>query len=190
MFTLANQAMYGGETVYVTSSSTKLSVPASVPVPAGATSGSFVVIALTGYAGPVTVTAKAGGTRSYSATISSANVRTKPGKGGSPITSAPQALSCAPKLVPAGGTATCELQLSAATNGAAEVSLSASASVQVPARVRARPRQSALSFQVAIDPAAPTQTVAIQAALAGDREGDAVIEEHLSIVASRAMGSR
>jgi uncharacterized protein (TIGR03437 family) len=182
-FTLVSAAPAGGETINISSSSAKLSVPSPMAVAVGATSGSFTVTALSGYAGPVTVSAKAGGTKALTATISSAAVP-KPGQGNArpgPVTSAPPQLSCSPKLVVAGSTVTCQLQLAAAAvSSATEVALSAShASIHLPSLVQSRPRQSTVSFQAYVDPAAPTQTVTLQATA-----GEVSVEERLSVQAS------
>ena len=182
-FTLVSAAPAGGETITISSSSAKLSVPSSMAVAAGATSGSFTARALSGYVGPVAVTAQAGGTKAVTATVSSASVP-KPGQGNShpgPVTGVPQRLSCAPKLVVAGSTANCELQLTAAAVGnGSEVALSASdASVHLPPYVQSRRGQSTLSFQAYMDSAAPTRTVILRAIA-----GDELVEERLTVQTS------
>jgi hypothetical protein len=181
--TLVGRAPAGGETIHISSSSSKLSTPAFVALAGGVTSGTFKVTALTGYVGPVVVTARAGGA-SATATVSAAVVRPRQGRGGSqpPITSLPQSLSCSPKMAQAGSTVTCEIQLSGpAQDDARGIALSASsASVRVPARIRSRPRQSSLSFQASVDTGAALETVAIQASL-----DDALIEDDITVVAAR-----
>lgn len=181
-FTLVASAPFGGETLQITTGSTKLSAPASTTVAAGGTSGSFNVTALTGYVGPVSITLSANGNK-YSATISSAEVGRKPinGDGSKQVTSVPHSLSCSPKLAQAGSTVNCSLQpTEAASDGGAEFTLSASsASVRLPGTVKARAHQSKVSFQAVVDSHASSEPVSVQAAF-----GETTAQETISLQAS------
>jgi len=186
--TLVGAAPAGGETVQLSRSGSKLSIPSSIVVAGGVTSGAFIVTALTGYSGPVAITAKAGGA-SVTATVSAAAVRPRPGRGGSQqqVTGLPEGLSCSPKMAQAGSTVTCELLLTGAAQGDdAGIVLSASSSaVRLPHVVKARPRQSSLAFQVSVNPTAALQTVALQAVV-----DEAAIEDDITVVAATRPFSR
>jgi uncharacterized protein (TIGR03437 family) len=72
-----------------------------------------------------------------------------------------RSLHCAPKLVQAGGTFTCELQLGG-QGGAFHAPVAASSSdVRVPPTVRARQHQQFLTFHGSVDAAAPPSTVVV-----------------------------
>ncbi|HTX39896.1 MAG TPA: putative Ig domain-containing protein [Bryobacteraceae bacterium] len=84
-------------------------------------------------------------------------------------------LFCAPKLIPAGGQATCELRV-LSTPAAAPVQITSSqAQVKAPATVFTRANQTHLTFQVAADPAAGKQVATIRAA-AGESGAEDMIE--------------
>ena len=78
----------------------------------------------------------------------------------------PNSMSCSPRMAQAGSVVTCELRLNVAdTPEALQLAVSSShPSVKVPAAVSTRPLQSTLIFQAAIDAAAPSTIVSIEAA--------------------------
>jgi len=187
-YTLAATAPVGGEILKITSSSPKLSVPATTGVTAGATAGTFAVTALAGFAGPVSVTLFVGGVASNT-TISAAELERKPaGRDGSrtPITISPQQLSCFPKVAAAGANVTCEVQLTADSGDGSELLVwSTGRSVRVPEKIKSRPHQSTLSFQASIDPGAASQPVSISVAI-GDAVPEQRIEERINVQAANA----
>src|SRR5579883_716270 len=166
----------GSRIVDLRSSSSLLSLPKTITLAAGVTSGSFTVTALAGFSGPVTVSAIAAGTASFTISYrtSSSGAEPKPLSGASgPISS----LRCSPRSLQAGGASLCQIQLNGPSSQAREVQLSVSSpSILIPAKVAARPNQSQLSFQAIADPAAPSGTVAVQASSGGQ-----VVEEFLGV---------
>ena len=72
-------------------------------------------------------------------------------------------LSCAPKVVKAGGQATCEVRTGASSASQGIRITSSSAQVAAPASVSMRPDQTSLTFQVSADPAARQQSATVTA---------------------------
>lgn len=164
----------GTKIVDLRSSSSLLSVPATITLSAGATSGTFIVTALAGYSGPVTVSAISGATASF--TISSAG-HSKPASGSSgPVSS----LICSPRSIQAGSASVCQLQLNGPSSEARDIQLSVSgSSILAPTTVTSRPNQSTLSFQAIADRAAQSGTVSIRAI-----SGRQAVEERISVISS------
>ena len=166
MLTLVAPAPSTGQPVTITTSSAKLSAPSSATVPAAATSYAFTVTALTGYAGPVQVTVKAGG-GTATATISGAKVRM--------ISGTPQ-MACSPLSVEPGGIVTCGIHLPAEASSGATISLRSShPSLKVPAAVESRPNQNSVTFQAVVDAAAPSGAMSIAASLGGAEAQDQIL---------------
>ena len=86
--------------------------------------------------------------------------------------SAPQntvsGISCTPKLINAGGHATCELRVAGAPASVPVHISSSSSHVQVPTVVMTRPNQASLSFTASADALSPQQSVTLTAAASGD----------------------
>jgi uncharacterized protein (TIGR03437 family) len=113
--TLSQVAPAGGAIVSLTSSNTKLAVPPSVTIPAGAASGTFTATAATA----VTANTDIVVTGTWSARSVTATVR---------LTAAPTVVSlagvaCNPTALTAGASATCTVTLTGATSTVATVSL-------------------------------------------------------------------
>jgi len=203
--TLTAPAPAAGVTVSITSSNLRLSVPASLSFPAGATSTSFAVKASSRFSGSSTVTATLQG-KSVSAVITAGSKKTTqtisaPGtttvaqftvRPADQTTVAPTAapavsttvsnvrpaeLFCMPKQVQAGESVTCDLQLSS-TNlpDGTDIMVSASdPSVQVPTVISSRPGQSTLSFRATVSPQAQTHSASISVTLGAMSAQDQVM---------------
>ena len=132
--------------------------------------------------------APAGTPLSMSAPLTAANVSSKPIASSGDTVSAPalarstvSRLSCAPRVVNAGGVSTCELRVTASP-ASAELHVSSSSSlVKTPAVVTSRPNQTSLTFQVSIDPTAKQHTAVINAT-----SGDVQVQDTVAVVPAQA----
>jgi uncharacterized protein (TIGR03437 family) len=86
-------------------------------------------------------------------------------------------LSCSPRIVNAGGTATCEIKGLVSSTPAQIAVNSSSSQVRVPAAVLSRPNQNSLTFQASVDPPARRHSATITATL-----GDATITDTIDVL--------
>jgi len=154
--TLSGPAPTGGITVTLSSNNTAAQVPASVVVPAAATSATFTVTtSVVSSSTPVTITATFGGSRTAALTVN-------------PVPTAPlQSLTVSPTAVTGGNTSTGTVQLTtAAPAGGAAVVLTSSntALATVPATVIIAAGTTSATFPISTTPVASDVAVVITAA--------------------------
>jgi uncharacterized protein (TIGR03437 family) len=201
---LSGPAPASGVTVSLTSSNLKLTVPVSLPIPAGATSASFAATAQNRFFGSSTVVATlqgssvnaiiTAGSRKTTQTVApsgttnlaqftvrpadqtSAGLATTASTATTTSSVLPTELFCLPKQLQAGDTFNCEVQLSS-PNLKAGTDLTVSASdplMQVPAVISPRPGQSTLSFAATVSPQAQTNSTVLAVSLASASAPDTV----------------
>jgi uncharacterized protein (TIGR03437 family) len=189
--TLTKAAPNAGATVSLSDTSSRLSVPASVTVAAAATSANFLA-----KSGTVITNQSARITATYSG--SSANITialVRRVRSNSVTTSVDgkdlrdqmdtrsqhvlSDLFCTPKVIDAGGQATCELKV-IATSLSSDIQItSTSEQIKVPEAIQSRAAQTRLTFQVAVDAAARQQIVTVSA-----NAGETVVQDTIQIVAA------
>ena len=123
------------------------------------------------------MTAAAVGTAPTSATpaprISSSSIDGRKTAGPALPSNSVRTLSCAPRSVSAGASATCELRLT--SGDVAQVQLASNSSqVRIPAGVTNRPNQSSLTFQVSVEAIAKQQSAIVSATLANSQVQDTI----------------
>ena len=160
---LSSPAPASGAAIAVSSNSTRLSVPASVTIPAGGSSANFTATAASGTtAVTATVSASYGGvTRTASILLqASAPAQTQP---------ALSAIACNPYTVGAGGTTTCSVSLTAAavSGGFGVVIASNNAALTVPASITVPQGAAGASFTARAGSPSTNQTATVAASGAG-----------------------
>ena len=157
---LSAAAPSGGLSVALSSNNTAVTVPASLSVPAAATSGSFTATAGTVASTQTVVLSAALNGSSQTASLSLAP----------PVTVT--ALSCSPTSLTGRGTSSCSVSLSAAaSSGGLSVALSGNnAAVTVPASLSVPAAATSGSFTATAGTVASTQTVVLSAALNGSSQ--------------------
>jgi uncharacterized protein (TIGR03437 family) len=156
---------------------TRMEIPASVEVLPGNSRANFAVKTRPGHRDSVTTIVATADQSTLSLRIPVTGIR-------------PLSLSCAPKLVPAGGAVTCELRLNSSTvEDPFSLDLDASdASVKLPSSIATRPRQSSLTFQAVTDPAAASQRVSIRATFGANRAQDNITVQAGSVPLLKVPG--
>jgi uncharacterized protein (TIGR03437 family) len=180
--TLQSAASSGGSAVTLRSSNSLLTVPASVTVPAGATTSSFkasagsfktsgtatVTASLNGSVASATVTLSVKSAAKAVLTTSRSQMAGEAGTDQNAHSSPPpgntvSSLLCSPKVISAGGVVTCELRVAANPQSTPIALNSSSEQVLIPAVVTTRPNQSSLMFQAHTSPVSKPQVVTIAA---------------------------
>ena len=163
--TMSKAAPTGGSSVALSSNNAALTVPASVTVAAGATSGAF-----TAKAGTVTANQTATVTASYSGSSTTAAVTIT----STPATMTP--LQCSPTSIASGATSSCTLTMSkAAPTGGSSVALSSNnAALTVPASVTVAAGATSGAFTAKAGTVTANQTATITASYSGSSASSAV----------------
>jgi len=161
------QPSVGWSVVSISSNNPNLTVPASVAIRNGTTTGSFNVLA----AGTIASNQSAIVTTTFSMSSVSTNV----GLVGSNITGQVTQMSCSPKSLTAASRGICRITLGHVEESTrAEVRLSSSsASVRLPNRVMTRPGQSVVEFQ--LDALSSDDNVVVAASVGADTVRETVM---------------